>query len=166
MLTDEYPLIARLIRTQRQAALATVDGDGMPSAAMVAYAFEPETGGLLLHLSTLAAHTRHLLANPHAALLICEADDGREDVQTLARITLHGVVHGVDREAPDYVATRSCYLERLPAAAMLFEFGDFNLFRLIPAGARYVGGFARAYTLTPAHLHEIAIIPIDPTPPA
>jgi hypothetical protein len=35
---------------------------------------------------------------------------------------------------------------------MLFDFGDFNLYRFIPQSARYVGGFARAYTLTAEQL--------------
>lgn len=167
MFAQEHPLIVQLIRTHRQAALATVDGDGMPFAAMVAYAYEPASGGVLLHLSTLAAHTRHLLANPRAALLIAEQDDGRDDVQTLARITLTGSAQVVALDDPAYAAARACYLERLPAAAMLFGFGDFSLFRLMPERARYVGGFARAYTLTALQLRELMLSPVVPhDPPA
>jgi hypothetical protein len=40
----------------------------------------------------------------------------------------------------------------LPAATQLFDFPDFTLFRFIPSEARYIGGFARAYTLTPEQL--------------
>jgi putative heme iron utilization protein len=73
-------------------------------------------------------------------------------VQTLARITLAGTATPVAEVAQ--AAARELYLARLPAATPLFEFPDFTLFRLVPDEARYVGGFARALTLTAEHLHQ------------
>ncbi|MEN9936634.1 MAG: hypothetical protein RLZZ387_3213 [Chloroflexota bacterium] len=155
MIADELATVAALLRGQRQAALGTVS-EGTPHVAMVAFAAEADFAGVLLHLSRLAAHTRHLLADPRASLLVAEQDDGREDVQTLARLTLTGRVERVARDTPAFEAGRALYLARLPAAAMLFDFADFELLRLAPDGARYVGGFARAYTLTPEHLRQAA----------
>lgn len=148
-------MIAGLLRGQRQAGLATLH-EGAPFVSMVAYAAEPDFGGCLLHLSRLAQHTRSLLAQPSAALLVAEPDDGRADVQTLARITLVGAATPIAPDAPGYAAARACYLARLPAAEMLFTLPDFVLFRLVPQQARYVGGFARAYTLTPEQLRAAA----------
>jgi putative heme iron utilization protein len=155
MKSEELQVVAALIRGQRQAALGTLHG-GAPFVSMVAYAAEPDFGGVLLHLSRLAPHTRHLLDAPAASLLIAEGDDGRDDVQTLARITLVGAAAPIDPAGPDYAAARERYLARLPAAEMLFSFPDFALFRLVPSEARYVGGFARAYTFTPDHLRQAA----------
>ena len=73
MLAEELPLLAQLIRGQRQAALATTH-NGMPAVSMVAYAPEPGFAGMLLHLSRLAAHTADLLAAPEAALLLAWRD--------------------------------------------------------------------------------------------
>lgn len=152
MLADELPLIANLIRSQRQAALGTL-ADGAPFVSMVAYAAEPGLTGLLLHLSGLSPHTKQLRADPRSSLLICEPDGPAvDDVQTLARISLVGQVVLVPHEAADYQTARACYLQRLPAAEMLFDFPDFQLFRFVPHEARYVGGFARAYTLSAAQL--------------
>jgi heme iron utilization protein len=155
MKSEELALVASLIRSQRQATLGTVrDTAGAPFVSMVAYAAEPELGGILLHLSRLAPHTRHLLTDPRAALLIAEPDDGRDDVQTLARITLAGAAAALAAASVEHTAARACYLARLPAAEPLFEFPDFMLFRFVPADLRYVGGFARAYTLTAADLRQ------------
>ena len=148
---EELAIIAALIREQRQAALGTLH-EQAPFVSMAAYAAEPDFGGVLLHLSRLAPHTRHLLAAPTASLLICEGDDGRDDVQTLARITLIGEARPLDPASAEYTHARACYLARLPAAEMLFALPDFLLFRFVPREARYVGGFARIYTLTPEHL--------------
>jgi heme oxygenase (biliverdin-IX-beta and delta-forming) len=151
MNVEELAVIATLIRGQRQAALGTLR-DGAPFVSMVAYAAEPGFGGFLLHLSRLAPHTRQLLATPLVSLLICERDDGRDDIQTLARITLTGSATPLPSDSADYPTAREHYLMRLPAAAPLFDFPDFALFRLVPDEARYIGGFARIYTLTPDHL--------------
>ncbi|MDZ4719192.1 MAG: pyridoxamine 5'-phosphate oxidase family protein [Roseiflexaceae bacterium] len=157
MKPDELTNIATLIRSQRSAALGTLQ-DGAPFVSFVAYAPEPDFGGFLLHLSRLSPHTRHLANDPHSSLMIAEPDDQRDDVQTLARITLTGAVASLPHDTPEYVAARSIYLARLPAAAMLFDFADFGLYRYIPDGARYVGGFARAYTLTIKNLQEAALV--------
>jgi len=155
MQPEELASIATLIYGQRQAQLGTLR-DSAPFVSMVAYAAEPDLRGFLLHLSQLAPHTRHLLAAPRAALLICEQDDGRDDVQTLARITLVGTATPLASDSAEYTAARERYLARLPVAAPLFEFSDFALFRFMPEEVRYVGGFARAYTLTIEHLQAAA----------
>jgi putative heme iron utilization protein len=172
MQTEELTSIATLIRSQRIAALGTLRNpsthstssgqaspgrsDG-PFVSMVAYAAEPDFGGWLLHLSRLAAHTKQLLAAPQSSLLICEVDDERDDPQTLARITLVGTAALIPTESATYAAARDCYLARLPAAEPLFDFPDFALFRFVPSEARYVGGFARAFTLTPVQLNQAAL---------
>jgi putative heme iron utilization protein len=155
MKAEELALVASLLRSQRQAALGTLRA-GAPFVSMVAYAAEPDFGGFLLHLSLLAPHTRHLLADAHASLMVCEPDDERDDVQTLARITLVGTATPMAETAQ--AAGRAIYLARLPAAAPLFEFPDFSLFRFVPQEARYVGGFARAFTLTAEHLRQAAAL--------
>jgi heme iron utilization protein len=155
MNSEELTTIATLMRSQRVAALGTLREDS-PFVSMVAYAAEPDFGGLLVHLSQLAAHTKQLLAAPRSSLLIGERDDDRDDPQTLARITLVGAATPITAESAAFTAARACYLARLPAATPLFDFPDFVLFRFVPSEARYVGGFARIYTLTPAHLQQAA----------
>jgi putative heme iron utilization protein len=156
MNSEELTTIATLIRKQRQAALGTLRDD-TPFVSMVAYAAEPDFGGVLLHLSRLATHTKQLLAAPQSSLLICEPDDGRDDVQTLARITLVGAATPIPAESSAYAAARACYLARLPAATPLFDFPDFALFRFVPSEARYVGGFGRIHTLTAEHLRAASL---------
>ena len=145
-----------LLTERRWAALATV-ADGVPQSGWVAYAPEPGLTGYLLHLSTMAAHTRALLAEPRISLAISEEDDGRADPQTLARVTLNGTVAAVEREGEEgYEAAKACYLARLPEAEPRFGFGDFALYRLSVEEARLVGGFGQAYRLGPGGLKQAA----------
>ncbi|GAB6043629.1 HugZ family pyridoxamine 5'-phosphate oxidase [Endothiovibrio diazotrophicus] len=144
-----------LLADGRWAALATV-ADGVPLASWISYVAEPGLAGCLFHLSTMAAHTRNLLAEPRVSLAISEADDGREDPQTLARVTLNGTVAVIGRDEAGYEAAKARYLQRLPEAAPRFEFGDFALYRLAVIEARLVGGFAQAYRLGPPGLKQAA----------
>lgn len=150
--------VAGLIRAGRVAALGTLRA-GAPFVSMAAYAEEPDLCGVLLHLSRLAAHTANALADPRVSLLICEPERPGEDVQTLARITLIGELRPLDRDGAAYQAARSTYLAKLPAAAPLFDFPDFGLYRVAVTEGRYVGGFARAATLSAADLRAAAELP-------
>lgn len=141
-----------LLRQQRWAALATADAQATPMASMVGYVMAENAATHYLHLSRLAAHTTNLLANGKAALVVGENDDDDGDPQELARVTLQGHCVVVARDSGEYAAARSRYLQRLPAAARLFEFPDFLLFRLDVQSARFVGGFAQARSFERAAL--------------
>jgi putative heme iron utilization protein len=155
MLFQEQQLMVELIRTRRWAALATQGRDG-PEASWVAYIPEVDFSGFLLHLSTLAAHTRNLMANSRAGLAISAPERGDEDPQTLARVTIQGEVAIIAKDSADYRDAARRYQERLPASVPRFDFGDFLLLRLAPLRVRFVGGFARAYTLDGSGLRAAA----------
>ena len=152
---QEQQLMADLVRSRHWAALATQGPEG-PEASWVAYVPEADFGGFLLHLSTLAAHTRNLLADPRAGLAISEPEREGEDPQTLARVMIQGRIAILPKYSPDYRDLARRYQEQLPASTPRFEFGDFLLLRLTPARIRFVGGFARAYTLDDIALRAAA----------
>lgn len=153
----EREKLARLIRGRRWAALATYGG-GAPLASMVAYAYEPDFAGFLLHLSRLSAHTRNLLASPSASIAISEADTAEvRNPQTLARVSIQGETLPLNHDAPGYATAKTLYEKRFPDSASLFGFEDFLLFRLVPREARFVAGFAMAYTVSSAELIQVAL---------
>jgi len=153
---EETACLARLLHTTRWVALATAR-DEEPLASWVAVAPEPDFGGFLLHLSHLALHTRYLETNPRVALAWSEPDTGKGDPQTLARLSLQGVVHPIAREHADYARAQACYLACLPDAGQTFALGDFTLYRFIPDTGRFVPGFGRAHRVTPAELRQVAL---------
>lgn len=145
--------VVRLIRAQRWAALATVH-EGAPAVAMVAYALDGLD--LLLFLSQLAAHTRDLLAEPRCALAITEPDAGAGDPQLLSRVSLAGTAVPIGRDAEAFALDGARYAQRFPDALGRFQLADFVLFRFAIREARYVGGFARASSLTGDQLRDTA----------
>lgn len=158
METTEREKLARLLREGRWAALAT-HGDGAPLASMVAYACEPGFAGILMHISRLSAHTRNLLASPLASIVISEPDSDRvRNPQTLARVSIQGEARPLREDASGYAEARALYEKRFPDSSPLFGFKDFLLFRLVPREARFVAGFAMAYTVDAEELKKAAAV--------
>lgn len=146
----------QLLRANRWAALASAR-DNEPLCSWVAVVPEPRPGDFLLHLSSLALHTRYLLANPQASLAFSEPDaPGGGDPQALARVSLQGKVGRVAREAPEYGEARARYLGRFPHAAQTFDFADFDLVRFRAESARYVPGLGRVHRLNREALLALA----------
>lgn len=128
--------LRRVARAARKAALAT-SLEGRPYVSLVTLAFDHDLSPILL-LSRLADHTRNLLADSRAALLL-DGTDGHVNPQTGPRVTLTGTVA---EEADSRLRRR--FLARHPGAALYAGFGDFAIWRMSVERAHFVGGFGRA----------------------
>ena len=135
---QESPVWAsrKLLRAARVGTLGTVI-DGQPFASLVTPATAADLSVLLL-LSSLAEHTRHLKADPRCSLLVAGTPTDANP-QTAPRVTVTGVA-AID---PD-PALKARWLAVHPYGAQYADFGDFALWRFRPAQARFVGGFGRA----------------------
>ena len=131
-----------LIRAARSATLATGQA-GQPFASLVTPATAPDLS-LLMLLSSLSEHTRHLQADPRCALMVAGAPTG-PNPQTAPRVTVTGMAELVP--AGQVAALKARWLAVHPYAALYADFGDFALWRVTIGGALLVGGFARAVRL-------------------
>ncbi|CAA7041068.1 unnamed protein product [Microthlaspi erraticum] len=111
--------------------------EGYPSGSMVDFACDAD-GSPILAVSSLAVHTKDLLANPKCSLLIAREPEDR----TGLRITLHGDAVLVSDK--DQAAVRSAYFAKHPKAFWV-DFGDFSFMRIEPKVVRYVSGVATAF---------------------
>jgi putative heme iron utilization protein len=133
-----------LLRAAKWTTLAT-QKDGQPFASLVTHAVAPD-GAVLLLLSSLAEHTRQLMAQPKCALLAVGAPENL-NWQTAPRVTVTGEAAVVSDQA-----ARRRWLTRHPYARLYADFTDFSLWRLVPDQALYVGGFGQAARLSGATL--------------
>ena len=134
----------RLLRAARVGTLAS-SAAGQPFASLVTPACAADLA-LLLLLSDLSEHTRHLRAEPRCSLLVVGAASG-ENPQTAPRVTITGLAEPVAD-----ATLRARYLAVHPYAALYADFADFSLWRIMPFAGLYVGGFARAARLRAADL--------------
>ena len=148
---DAREAMEALVRAERVAALGTLRNEA-PLVSMVAYLAAPDLSAFHVHVSRLAWHTQDMARDARVSLCITERDDGREDPQTLARLTIRGEAAMLPNEGDAYAMLRAAYLARHPAAAIQFELGDFHFWRLAPRDARFVAGFGRVHNLSAADL--------------
>jgi hypothetical protein len=151
--TEEARALARrLLREARHGALGTVDpGTGGPLVTRVALGWDGAAA--LVLVSTLALHTRALLADPAASLLVGEPGP-RGDPLLHPRLTLQARA-----EAADKAALRAAWLAAHPKTTLYYDFADFRLFRLLPFAAHLNGGFGQAFRLGPEDLCDPAPAP-------
>lgn len=109
---------------------------GYPSGSMVDFACDAY-GSPILAVSSLAVHTKDLLANPKCSLLVAKDPEDRTDLV----ITVHG--DAVSVPEGDKEAIRTAYLARHPDAFWV-DFGDFQFLRIEPKVVRFVSGVATA----------------------
>jgi hypothetical protein len=134
----------KLLRAARSAALGTTVG-GQPFVSLVTPATAADLSVLLL-LSSLAEHTRHLRVDGRCSLLVAGPPEDANP-QTAPRLTLSGLAE----PDPD-PRLRARWLAVHPYARLYADFADFAIWRVRPAQAVLVGGFARASRLRPSEL--------------
>jgi putative heme iron utilization protein len=145
-------LLFSLVSSSRVAALGTLH-DGAPFVSMVLAAPDPSYSVWFLHVSRLSGHTQDLLADSRASLMLAMPDTGEKDPQQLARLTLTGEATELSDGSAEEDSAKEIYLAKFPhMAEIVDQLGDFSFWVVRPKSARFVGGFARAFTLDPATL--------------
>jgi putative heme iron utilization protein len=134
-----------LLREARSGALATLmTGSGDPYCSLVNVA-TTAAGAPVLLISTLAVHTKNVLADARVSLMLDERKPG--DPLEGARVMLMGTA-----AATDNAEARRRYLARHPDAEMYVGFKDFAFYEIDLTGAHLVAGFGRIVDLSAADL--------------
>lgn len=142
---DPKSAAKKLLREARSGALATLmTGSGDPYCSLVNVATDADGSPLLL-ISGLAVHTKNILADSRASLMLDERKEG--DPLEGARVMLNGTA-----AVTDDAAARRRYLARQPEAEMFAGFKDFAVYRIALTGAHLVAGFGRIVDLKPADI--------------
>lgn len=135
-----------LMRRAFKGSLASLDPpSGAPYASLITVGTEP-SGAPIFLISTLARHTRNLVEDPRASILIDGTGAGADPLQG-ARLTLQGRAEKADGET-----AKARFLARHKEAAFYADFPDFSFWRLALEGAHYIGGFGRIVDLAPDDL--------------
>lgn len=126
----------RFLRGTQSGILSTISVkfEGYPFGSVAPFVLDHDGQPLLL-ISTIAEHTKNIIANSKASLLVFA---GSEDLHANARLTLLGEVEQTDKNDP---SLRARYLRYFPAAGQYFAMHDFYFYRIQIQHARYIAGF-------------------------
>ncbi len=111
---------------------------GFPYGSFVTFALDGPVP--VFFISTMAEHTRNLLADARASLLVAEG--GQEDPLANGRVTLLGHCRRL-RDGEERGTAKAAYLQAHPNAAYYVEYKDFDFWRLDVDALRYIGGYGR-----------------------
>jgi putative heme iron utilization protein len=127
---------------------------GFPGGSVVGFAPDEE-GRPLFVFSGMSSHTQDILADPKCSLTIAAKEfKGAAD----GRVNLIGTCERL--KDPELIKkTKAIYLEKHPGAFWV-EFGDFFFYRMTVQAVRFVGGFARAGSVSPEEYVEATPDPI------
>ena len=144
----DYAVAARaLLRRARYGILSTLSKQvpGYPFGSVLPCALTPECEPILC-ISTLAAHTQNILADPHVSFTVVEPGAPSE-TQAHARFVYLGLAEAV---AEEHVAiVRERFVRLVPSAQMYVGFGDFRFYTLKFVKGRYIGGFGAIAWIAP-----------------
>mgnify|MGYP000232162727 CR=1 FL=1 len=151
--------VNRLVESQQSGMLSTyaeVDSDteklpaaGFPFGSVIRYVLgqgDEYNGMPILLLSRIAEHSKHIIHNNKASLLISDQET-HDDVQQTARVTLLGVMIKLDADEPALQANGEIYFQQFPETRDYFQLLDFDFYYLHVEKKRYVAGFGRAHWL-------------------
>lgn len=133
----ELAPVLNLLHSAYAATLATqsLQMPGYPYATVVPNVLDEQHRPILL-ISTLAEHTKNLLADPKVSLSVMES--GIANVQDGQRLTLVG---DAERFEPSNELVAR-YQRYVPAVEQYLQL-DFIFFRIIPTRLRYIGGVGK-----------------------
>lgn len=135
-----------LLRSARYAAIAVLDpmNGGFPSVSRVLLGTDIDGVPAIL-VSTLSAHTRALMGDNRASLLVGEP--GKGDPLAHPRLSVQCLAKPVAHDDPLHGRLRDRFLARHPKSRLYIDFADFRFFRLEPRLASLNAGFGKAYSL-------------------
>ena len=113
---------------------------GFPFGSITPYCAD-EHGYPIIYISTIAQHTRNILADPRVSLTIMESGNTSTDVQARGRVTCLANARRVD--------AGERYLRYFPAARAYDSTHDFAFYRLELVRIRFIGGFGQIYWVEP-----------------
>jgi len=138
------------------AVMSTISkaNEGYPGGSVVGFAPDDE-GKPIFIFSGMSSHTQDILANPKVSLTVASKEfKGAAD----GRVNLMGTCRRI-RDKDEIAKVKETYKAKHPGAFWV-DFGDFNWFTMDVEHIRFVGGFARAGSISAEEYTEAAPDPI------
>jgi putative heme iron utilization protein len=146
--------------------LGTAAPDGAPDASVTATLLDTD-GAFVIYVSGLAAHTRHLRANPRASVLLIEPETTSGNPFARRRLTFTCTAEPVARESAAHAELVLAFRQKFGATIdVVSTLPDFQFVRLHPQSARVVAGFGGAFEVNPRDWSDLTPVTRAPGRPA
>ena len=118
---------------------------GYPFASVVPFCLD-SSGAPIILISSIAQHTKNIIANDKVSLLVQQAHEG--NVQEVGRLTLVGDAQPVQSDDQENIAQR--YYRFFPDAGGYHQTHNFSFYRINIRRLRFIGGFGQIHWFEPS----------------
>lgn len=128
----------QFLRSTRSGVLSSlsIKFAGYPFGSVMPFVLGHDCQPIVL-ISTIAEHTKNIIANPKVSLLVFA---GAEDLHANGRLTLIGEAVQIEKDDADLMAR---YCRYFPESTGYLTMHDFQFYRINIAQARYIAGFGK-----------------------
>jgi len=147
-------ILVSLLKNSKIASLGTCKNN-QPFVSTVAYSTAFDFSEFYILISQLAVHTKNIIENNKVSLMICQSENESKNPNSLSRVTLTGKASVAKISDDNYSIIRQNYLDKNPLSEMLFNLGDFKIFKIEIDQARFIGGFAKTFNLSKKSLESL-----------
>lgn len=153
---NEHIEMFKLLTHEDDGVLSTISLDvpGYPFGSVTPYCLDSNFIPNIL-ISSIAQHTKNIIANPKVSLLINEKNI-KANKQSLSRLTYVGEAQKVTDDAD----IKKRYISYFSAASEYFETHNFSFYRINPVRLRFIGGFGKIYWIEKESLTLKNIFPL------
>lgn len=140
----------QFLRSTRSGVLSSFSAkfDGYPFGSVMPFVLGHDCQPIVL-ISTIAEHTKNIIANPKVSLLVFV---GAEDLHANGRLTLIGEAVQLEKNNADLMAR---YCRYFPESLSYLAMHDFQFYRINIAQARYIAGFGKMIWVTGEELMDL-----------
>ena len=138
----------QFLRSTRSGVLSSFSAKfaGYPFGSVMPFVLDHDCQPIVL-ISTIAEHTKNIIANPKVSLLVFQSDNlkSAEDLHANGRLTLIGEAEQIDKNDADLMAR---YCRYFPESTGYLAMHDFQFYRINIHQARYIAGFGKMGWMT------------------
>jgi len=122
------------------------DPDGTPYISMTPYAIDRNSGRVVLQVSALAPHAKHMRDDPRVSLLMIATEVTDADTAP-PRVTLEGRAEFLVHGSPEWQSGRAAFVERFPDIGSIVALLDFDFVALSLHAVRQTSGFGTSRSM-------------------
>lgn len=133
----------QFLRSTHNGILSTISTKftGYPFGSVTPFVLDHHCQPIIL-ISSIAEHTKNIIANPKVSLLVFQSDNlkSAENLQANGRLTLIGEAEKLEKDDANLMTRYGRYL---PESVGYFSMHDFSFYRINIHQARYIAGFGK-----------------------
>ena len=135
--------------------LSTVDGEGVPNASYAPFVIDTHKH-IFVYISSISKHYGNIKGSGQVSTLFIKDEQESEQIFARHRLTYDCKAEMVDRDSDTHTKAMGLFDKKFGEdVAVLKNFDDFDLFRLIPQKGLLVLGFGQAYAISGDALDEV-----------